>query len=225
MDVKRSESPMTWSLHDQAGQWTDGLSTIDVDLSSNPRIRFSHLGNYLWGLAMSPETASTAAAPEMPSHAASDFYVRGKDLVATYAERSPLPYAFQLYFSVLSSDPGTIALEVWLSVQTSTLEAHPVLHLSPEGELGGCDAQATGGVLRLRDSAAGIVIYPSDQKEVRIELDSNRVPHLKAFGSFMEKGVIRRMRLQLISGQKALSQDNWNEIVSAFSASPLPLTA
>jgi hypothetical protein len=219
---------MSWILHDQAGQWTDGQSTIDIDLKSSPRIRFSHLGEYVWGMAIAPECSSSSSGSSTavsPTHAASDHYVRGNDLVAAYAERAPLTYAYQVYFSIVPSLPGTIALELWLSVQTSTLEAHPVLNLSAEGELGECKALAHPGVLRLRDNKAGIVIHPLDQREVTIEADGQQVPHLRAFGSFMEKGVIRRMRIQLITSQNALSQDDWHKISSAFSVSPLPLTA
>lgn len=219
---------MSWILHDQAGQWTDGESTIDIDLSSNPRIRFSHPRNHRWGMSLAPGRLSIPdenATQPTAAHPVSDFYVRGNDLVAAYAERPPLPYAYQVYFSVLPSLPETIALELWLSVQTSTLEAHPILELSPEGELGVCDTHTTNGVLRLRGGTAGVVIHPLDQKEVSIEANGDRVQHLRAFGSFMEKGVIRRMRIQLITSQKALSQDEWNEISSAFSRSPLPLTA
>lgn len=219
---------MSWILHDQAGQWTDGQSTIDIDLKSSPRIRFSHLGEYVWGIAIATESSNSlndSSVPASSAYAASDFYIRGNDLVASYAERAPLTYAYQVYFSIVPSLPGTIALELWLSVQTSTLEAHPVLHLSPEGKLGGCDGQAADGILRLRDSKAGIAVHPLDQREVTIETDGQQVPHLKAFGSFMEKGVIRRMRIQLITSQNALSQDDWHKISSAFSTSPLPLTA
>ncbi|AMV32342.1 hypothetical protein VN12_09475 [Pirellula sp. SH-Sr6A] len=229
---------MSWILHDQEGQWETGDWTVRVALQSSPEIRFFHHGAYLWGVSICPTDPSISSnVPTAPSTGsdlrpsdfpASDFYVRGEDLVAAYAERAPLPFAYQVYFCALPSDPKRVCLEMWLSVQTSTLEAHPTLLLNL-GNGAGTDLSPgfteTPGVVALRNGTAGLIVHPLDQKDVTIDLAPPAIAPFKAFGGFMEKGVIRRMRLQLVTSNEVIAPGDWDRIVSEFAASPLPLTA
>lgn len=76
-----------------------------------------------------------------------DSYVRGCDLVATYAATSAWPYAPQIYWSAgeLGGDSTLATLSLLVSIQTNLLDTHPevdvasrlsseeVLRLSPAG--------------------------------------------------------------------------------------------
>jgi hypothetical protein len=234
---------MSWILHDQEGQWEAGDWMVRVALQSNPHVRFFHHGEYLWGASICPTDPSIPSTPRLTqtnspdspssdfaqtSYPASDCYVRGEDLVAAYAERAPLPFAYQVYFCAMPSDSQRLCLELWLSVQTSTLEAHPTLLLNLDSGAGASQSVAsteTPGVVAFRSGTAGVVVHPLDQKDVSIDVTSHASAPIKAFGGFMEKGVIRRMRLQLVTSGVVIAPSEWGEIVSEFAASPLPLTA
>ncbi len=60
----------------------------------------------------------------------SESYIRQGDFVAIYSEQSPLTFGYQVYFCLKPTTDDLMVIELWLSVQTSTLESHPQLRLS-----------------------------------------------------------------------------------------------
>jgi hypothetical protein len=136
-----------------------------------------------------------------------------------------------------------LIVELWLSVQTSTLESHPQLRLSfapsieenPQSEL----MEIAPGQIRSSDAKSGLIVHPLDVADctwfptstiphstsIESGTVNSRKPELLAFGGFMEKGVIRRMRLQLVNSRQRIDAQLWHQLVESFTSSPLPLTA
>ena len=175
-------------------------------------------------------------------------YIRQHDFVTIYPEQSPLTFGFQVYYCVKQPVNDLLVIELWLSVQTSTLESHPQLRLCFEpcndgDHVSSLKEKAPGQILS-SDSKRGLIVHPLDVADCmwldNAELNNggvdnsgeknsgtsnSRKPELLAFGGFMEKGVIRRMRLQLVHSRQKIDATHWHQLVESFSNSPLPLTA
>lgn len=131
-----------WQLRGQHAQLTAGWLSADVDLCA-PQKGLQPVGV---GEQLAPsrhhlgiELASTEAA-------AVDGYVRGRDLVATYAPQGSWPFLTQVYWSLWSSKPAdAAAIELVASVQTDLLETQPSLFTTT--------SVAANEVLRLVDAA------------------------------------------------------------------------
>ncbi|MCU0720613.1 MAG: hypothetical protein MUC83_12970 [Pirellula sp.] len=170
-------------------------------------------------------------------------YIRQNDFVAVYPEQSPLTFGFQVYCCVKSSVNDLLIIELWLSVQTSTLESHPQLRLcfdlSSDGDHPSVFEEKAAGQVLSSDAKRGLIVHPLDVADCTWSVNSglnhsgeknsgasnSRKPELLAFGGFMEKGVIRRMRLQLVHSSQKIDAQHWHHLVESFSNSPLPLTA
>jgi hypothetical protein len=151
-----------------------------------------------------------------------EYYQRGVDLVATYAqtvERNTRP---QVYWRViehpLGDDTSAAALEVIVSSQTSLLESQPLTILEstlPPGEISVWNAQGT--LLELKsgqwlsgDAAPCVVLFrprdwslsycemvqPADCSAVRVEDAHLPCVRWQLFPESLEKGVIRRGRVR-----------------------------
>lgn len=161
-----------------------------------------------------------------------------------------MTFGYQVYFCLKPTTEDLLVIELWLSVQTSTLESHPQLRLCFDAS-SNCDAGSNGdagpnleqpsrfaeiapGQIQSEDLTRGVIVHPLDIADCTWVPHSNtnslspgnsRKPELLAFGGFMEKGVIRRMRLQLVHSRQKIDANRWQQLVESFSNSPLPLTA
>jgi hypothetical protein len=162
-----------------------------------------------------------------------DCYARLGDLVASFPEKPPFHFGFEAYFCAMPSDADHQILEVWLSVQTSKLESNPQLRLRLQSAGA---ASTTGksqthrqavnvpGVFPFKESTLGIMIHPLDQGDSVLEHGKDDEISIVTFGRFMEKGVIRRMRLRIVASNVTISELQWDTWMKSFSDSPLPLT-
>jgi hypothetical protein len=177
-------------------------------------------------------------APIVANLPLAESYIRQDDFVAIYPEQSPLSFGFQVYYCVKQPVDDMLIAELWLSVQTSTLESHPQLRLSfaPSNEENQPSelAEIAPGQILSSDARSGLIIHPLDIADClwipnatpyESGTIKSRKPELLAFGGFMEKGVIRRMRLQLVHSRHKIDAQHWHQLVESFSNSPLPLTA
>jgi hypothetical protein len=183
-----------------------------------------------------------------------DSYVRGCDLVATYAARDDWPYRPQIYWTAETSAASsqticTVSLVV--SIQTNLLDTHPqivvestlpaedVLLVGIDGDDLLVDSHADGihasdhhsttrGLIwRLPgDRMSYAEIMPtSDYRQLSIERrGASTSSQWQIFAEFLEKGVIRRARLQSLF----LPRDNDVQLTAeyclAIEKRPLPLT-
>lgn len=196
-------------------------------------------------LAIVPTLAQTPQ-PFVANLPLGESYVRQNDFVAIYPEQAPLTFGFQVYYCVKPPVNDSLIVEIWLSVQTSTLESHPQMRLGfSAGENQTIDnsplrstlsmlAPRSPGQFQSSDGRCGLIIHPLDvndcewigSAESRSQNSSkSRKPELLVFGGFMEKGVIRRMRLQLVHTRQKMDAQHWQHLVEGFANSPLPLTA
>lgn len=214
---------MGWDLRDSTAQWTGPLWSVDVDLaheSSHPLIQIHDASQRpVLSVGITPSESDgghSAAGLEF-----GDAYVRQKDLIAIFPELAPWRFGYQIDIRLLDeAPPKALAMEIWLSTQTSRLDSHPQLELQLKGErFQALDENCwTSDSLRL-----GVLVHPLDQQDCHILHEKNGLA-MRVFGRFMEKGVIRRMRFRLISALEPESVAYWRDCFEEFSNSPLPLT-
>lgn len=230
----REASEMSWQLEDNVAVWNHPNWTTRVDLRTAPSLTLaSRSTQKSLTVSLSPRDA-TCEMGEGDFMPVGDSYVRQGDLIAHFPEKSPFHYGFEAYFCALPSAPDQQILELWLSVQTSKLESNPQLRLrlqtTGEGvkateSQSGPRADLSSGLYLFQDKTLGIMIHPLDQSDSMLERDEDGDWTLVTFGRFMEKGVIRRMRLRIVACNGTISDSQWLAWMQSFADSPLPLTA
>ena len=179
--------------------------------------------------------------------AVAESYVRNPDLITRFSQSDEDTFGFQLdHRALVGTQPEVIAsLELWLSVQTAHLDSEPSLRITCEGP----ESQATwrrltheelatdsrksldsAGPAALISQAQGQTgvwfIEDTDQCHAAV-LPSGRdsAATVEMFGHFMEKGVIRRARMQFHVVSGVASSSLLKTLYKEFCDSPLPLTA
>ena len=214
---------MSWDLRDSTAQWNAPHWSVDVALaqeSSQPLVQIHDSWQHrLLSIAITPiEKQVDHSAARMPF---GDAYVRQTDLIAIFPELAPWRFGYQMDIRLMDdAHPNTLAMEIWLSIQTSLLDSHPQLELQLEGTrfnamIDNCWTSDS--------SRIGLLIHPLDQQDCHIEPEGEGLA-MRVFGRFMEKGVIRRMRFRLIAALEPVSAVYWRDRFDEFSNSPLPLT-
>lgn len=230
----REASEMSWQLKDNIAVCNQPKWTTRVDLRTAPSLTLlSHSSQKSLTVSISPRD-STCKMTEGDYLPVGDSYVRQGDLIAHFPEGSPFHFGFEAYFCVLPSGPDHQILELWLSVQTSKLESNPQLRLRLQTPGDGAEAtesqaspraDMSPGLYLFQDKTIGIMIHPLDQGDSILERDHEGDWTLVTFGRFMEKGVIRRMRLRIVACNGTISDSQWLAWMQSFAESPLPLTA
>jgi hypothetical protein len=157
-----------------------------------------------------------------------DVYVRGCDLVATYREPLGQPFNLQAYWRVVGgAETDDFTLDAIVSVQTPLWEAYPCVTVS--SALSTRVVQSADEWLALRMSDNWIyaeVTCPGDFTLSALEraADGMLSSHWRFDKQFMEKGVIRRLRLR-----GAFSRENdFTSLISRLReelvSAPPPLT-
>jgi len=160
--------------------------------------------------------------------ALADAYTRGDDLVATYQPTNVWPYSPQLYWRIdsMAVEEVRSSLSLWISVQTHLLDTWPtvyvgsqlasseVIRLVPAGNLTipclSSDReqwlQPAGDycciLCRLEDHPWTYVemMPASDCRQFRVWHSDDGIGYTEwqLFGEFLEKGVIRRARVETL---------------------------
>jgi len=226
---------MTWNLRDDNAILETNLTRVVACLrESSPSISLFGKSGDLAGTGVSLQIHPVDSDLPLLSKglALGEVYVRQDDVIASYPERSPWRFGYQLDIrSVHEKDQddvnqkGFMVLEVWLSVQTSLLDSHPEFCINIGGD---SFSELGNGVWLDSKNHLALLVHPLDLEDcaisTRADLNASREIQLKVFGRFMEKGVIRRMRFRLLVANSASSQEFWIERWNEFSESPLPLT-
>ena len=174
-------------------------------------------------------------------------YVREQDLIVRYAQSAADMFALQFQWRLISHpEPSAVGVELWVSIQTSYLDTAPSLVLTSDlpgnhrrilthGDLvtgddpGSTPASGTGGIIAEAGSsgpACAWFIEPRDLSQFHL-LSNPDAPRQqgKLFGAFLEKGVIRRARMQLLMMEQSPTPQQLSDLYQSFASSPLPLTA
>jgi hypothetical protein len=250
-----------WSLAANIGQARCGALTAEVDLTR------PHLGlcaaqlcdKQLSGeyLSLVPGDASATRSAAWPP-TLTDAYVRGRDLVATYAGVESWPYSPTVYWSVDTAVAGQnsgeilAALSLVVSIQTDLLDTHPridvrttlaaddVVLVSVAGDELLVDSHVDGPqTIDSRTNACGLIwrmrdcdlsyaeIMPtSDFHQLAVTRTGEHAAQSRweLFSEFLEKGVIRRARLQSLFLPRENDVQLVAECCQAIERKPLPLT-
>lgn len=183
-----------------------------------------------------------------------DSYNRGNDLVTSYAGIEGWPFAPQIYWTLESIDVGGVAVHtfsIMLSIQTDRLDTHPeivvrsslpteeVLRVSIAGEELLVDSHADGRLhldpqatacCQLWRLPGGELSYAefmprSDFRSLSVDrTDHTATSRWELFSEFLEKGVIRRARIQAAFLPRDDDVQLAAECCQAIERRPLPLT-
>jgi len=214
---------MSWDLRHNTAKWTEPKWSVDVTLSNakcQPSIIVNDSTNQTrLSIGVMPhEQHGEHSSVGLPN---GDAYVRQRDLIAIFPESTPWRFGYQLDLRMLDTPTsGTLAIEFWLSIQTSLLDTHPQLELRLHGELFN---PFSDNCWTSQSSRMGVLVHPLDEQDCQIKSERDEL-RLKVFGRFMEKGVIRRMRFRLVVAPEKKLASFWQDRFEEFSGSPLPLT-
>lgn len=248
-----------WTLEHRVARLRLDTATARVDVAQPQlgvqelRLDSRSIDGQLLALAPSEAVAT------WPARVA-DAYVRGPDLVATYAggafeDGTSWPYSPQVYWTILPPEHGSeivASLALVVSIQTDLLDTHPridvrsnltaeeVLLICVSGDEMLVDSHVEGvQAIDPRASAYAIVwrfedgtpsyaeIMPTtDFRQLAVERLSTGEfqSRWELFAEFLEKGVIRRARLQSLFVPRENDVQLVAECCRAIESQPLPLT-
>ncbi len=221
-------------------------ASVDLSCPSLGLQQLDYAGTRVAGqlLGVSARGASSSNAKRV-----SDFFARGEDLVATYPEAEDRSYSLEVYWRVISREAMTV-VDLLLSLETSLLESFPSvstqsLLTADEAWLVSCDGKSaaeitdfTAGVLSqeslcvvLRPEGAAWsyveMPHPDDQGKVNVCCPSKGEIAIQRdlAGAFLEKGVIRRLRVRGAFVPRARDLQLAGQLLNELAAGAPPLTA
>jgi len=180
-----------------------------------------------------------------------EFYVRGEDLIVQYPSDSYRNFNIQLDFRLMEIQNEFFGIELWISVQTHLLDTRPSIstgfglfdvahqtilavvdHVLCDSANKACGPEhLQAGVIAAPMNVDGhlscaILIHPLDQRDVIWEFQKDRPEQydLRWFGQSMEKGVIRRGRIQFFLSTKPITIERAQAQYGMFAESPMPLS-
>ena len=175
-----------------------------------------------------------------PSHSFNiqEAYVRQNDLIVRYEQSGDDLYTVQLNWRKLDcAIPNALALELWISVQTTLLDTHPTIEVcssTPDAQWHGLTLNDLSietsdtvviGLVKTSGVTAMVMIESSDALQANRILGRSNDFTWKILGEFMEKGVIRRARLRIFAVAGEFARSKIAKQYRLFTDSPLPLTA
>jgi hypothetical protein len=191
--------------------------------------------------------------PEEPrAEDVQDSWIRGTDLVVTYAQRKNRQVTAEIYWRLVGG-ANSVGTELILSVQTDLLDATPTTSAASEiitDEvlwLGDPTAPHTAESLKMAISAAAFdrtrgqgififrlagsrlsyvdMVHPTDFSSASLrQRDGSAVLDWQLFPDSLEKGVIRRARLRGLFVNRQDDLALAARCFQEFTTSPLPLT-
>ncbi len=164
-----------------------------------------------------------------------DSYLRGDDFVTSFAARPADPCGLSVQVRPVACGEAEAVVELTLAIQTERLDSHPSIRVNIPSENGDAweDSRDLGagtlGPRRLSGGSgpplfASLLLAARDRPAARDQSDAQRL-QVALFGSFLEKGVIRKSRPWLVfrSDRPSTAEElaAWHE---RLCRSPLPLT-
>ncbi|MBA3481941.1 MAG: hypothetical protein H0T51_09015 [Pirellulales bacterium] len=203
------------------------LAEVDVERPTrglhNLRLSVEAVEGWLMGVNVAADNAASDE-PWRPT----DVYTRGNDLVATYREPLGQPFTLQVYWRVLTpKNRQSAALESIVSIQTREWEAHPHVTLASALAVHSAQLENGGVIFRSRHDWAYVEATPPG--DFTPSACESKAPNLHAaawtYGNhFMERGVIRRLRLRGVIVSIAEAADSVEQLRDDLIAEPPPLT-
>ena len=214
---------------------------LDLDQPTRGLVELAYAGNpiegHLWGWRATDRARSQQPAEgEPPRQKLRDAYVRGDDLIVTYAPTDACPCETQLYWQATKTSSATAQLSLLVSIRTHLLDTQPVVHLHShrqavteqtcsDSSLAFADPTDTNTVSVLQkiadDSLTLIEACHHEDHTQLLTAEQHGSTDWQLFDHFLEKGVIRRARLTLAIANE---MDRLTTAVEEFFAQPPPLT-
>jgi hypothetical protein len=204
------------------------LAEIDVERPTRGLHHLKFGVEKIDGWLMGVNVAADDAASEAPWQPA-DVYTRGADLVATYREPLGQLFTLQVYWRVLPlKNRQSAALESIVSIQTREWEAHP--HVTLTSALSVHSARLENGGVLFRSHHDWTYVEATPPGDFTPSACESKAPNLHAaawtYGHhFMERGVIRRLRLRGAIVPIADAEDALEQLSADLVVEPPPLTA
>jgi hypothetical protein len=148
------------------------------------------LAGGLLGIAVDAAGAKPPA--DNASWQPSDFYERGRDLVATYREPFGEPFNLQVYWRIVEAGDDGPLVDLIASVQTPLWEAYPAVSIGSPIE-GSHVASRDALIRRLSPQLSYVEVSRPGDFELAAEEQGGR---WRFDSQFMERGVIRRLHLR-----------------------------
>ncbi len=191
-------------------------ATVDVATPSRGLTQINWNGASLAGHLLGVD-AGIAASPD-------DAYVRGADLVVVYRETAERPYTVQVYWSAggVTADRGPI-LDATISIQTRQWEAYPRVRVT--SELGGAGKIEIEESVLIRRPSAAAWTYVEVAPALDFQLDAADSLAWQFRDHFMERGVIRRLRVRGALVPREDDQAAARHLLDGLLTEPPPLTA
>jgi hypothetical protein len=204
------------------------LAELDVERPTrglhNLTLSVEKLDGWLMGVTVAGDRVDGDAPWQV-----TDVYARGRDLVATYREPQGQPFNLQVYWRVLETvDRQAAALEAIVSIQTREWEAHPHVVLCSALNVDSATLESGGILFRSHHDWAYVeATLPGDFNPATGAASETRGPSSTwTYGNhFMERGVIRRLRLRGAIVPIVEAEDAVERLTKQLVAEPLPLTA
>jgi hypothetical protein len=214
-----NESASIWNLAGQ--QATLSLPTLVAHLdAAHPEQGlgqlkfFDHsLGRRVLGVATSAGGDELGDKTELDELELIEAFVRENDLVAAYAARADEEFRWQVDWRVSCPTTDVVVLDLIVSLQTRLLESYPqvVVCSQLDADQAGfvCDGNLVDAPLAVHDLSIALfrwkdkcsyaeMTHPDDQGNCVVHTSDDGVISLerRLGGAFLEKGVIRRMRVR-----------------------------
>ncbi|MCA9232093.1 MAG: hypothetical protein KDA57_15700 [Planctomycetales bacterium] len=245
---KTSDESSLWRLNGPIASLRSSLLGAEVDLRS-PLSGLHDLNFGSRTIEGSVLGISTNTDLSNEGRDADDVFVRGNDLIAGYRETKERPFALQVYWSITEPAAHSVFIDLLLSLQTTLLESYPsvmvhsALHcdeiwaVSDQGAAtrlqGNASDQRSVGAACLVMRAEGCewsyaeMASFDEQSGFQLETCSPGVWGLRRElgGSFLEKGVIRRLQVRGAFLPRHEDLQLAAECLAGLSAEAPPLTA
>jgi hypothetical protein len=243
-----SELTMTWTLTDQQAHLTTRKLSAVFDLC-NPKQGWQTI---VFGQETLRELkpVQVTAHPPVSQETIIESYIRGDDLVTTYAQLPERTVRPQLHFRDLAAslEDSCAGVEMVVAVQTSLLDSDPTFSLVTEvnsKEVYGLkhdedwDAVDTGSereiaaelftggfVFRLADCDVSYaeLVFPADFQGARLTGGEAARLSYQIFPEFLEKGVIRKGRIWSVLLPQQGDLEAVKSIYQQMQIAPPPLT-
>lgn len=238
--------PAVWSPLRTVAEFSHGGWRLELNPArpSSPLVLVSDHGTRWEALTIYP----------LPKHSmlAEEIYVRQQDLIARFGQTGQDEYSFQVDWRLIETPNNfDVGLEVWISIQTTLLDSAPTIRVASHG-LGtwrGWRHQQLAAYSDASDDAAQVwssdysntiaglssstsncscvwLIEPRDLQQVHWVSDlANPSQQADLFGAFLEKGVIRRARMQLLASHRKIEMSDVQAAYRHLIKRELPLTA
>ena len=239
-----NNSNAQWQIDGEVAAIADGRLAASIDLKhpANGLTKLTYDGNAVNGcipLQVSPEPPAPKSGETLI-----ESYIRGRDLIATYAQTPQRSVQPTYYWHCLECEGSAVGVELMVSMQTSLLDSDPTLSAFSECKGSAhwvCDGKATAiedatwespanatglFLFRLNDEVSyAEMVFPSDFLGASVKKDNGAWQlTYRMFPEDLEKGVIRRGRIRALLMPTKDDIDTATKAYEALSAADPPLT-